>query len=463
MLWCEYQALKKRKENKMEIDVIKLQEEYFSEALEKIQEIIQIPSVRSAAQPKAPFGLGTKAVLDYAINLGKELGFKTYQDPENRYGYVEYGAGVEIFAILGHLDVVPAGDLNKWDFEPFQAQIKDGKLLGRGSFDDKGPTLINLYALKYLKDHKYQPDYCIRLIFGLTEETDWASIKAYMAIEGTPTLGYTPDGEFPVVYAEKGIIKADIIGGSEKFSLLGGEAYNCVADVVRYQGPHLTEIKTKLEQKQIETMMEDDCLIVKGKASHGSLPERGVNAALVTLATYAEVKTDSPIANFVKKHLYNDFHFSQLFPTMKDETGLLIVNNGIVEINAEKTRLTLNMRVPISYQLKDVEGPLGKELKNYHLELRNISWEKPIHMPIDSPMIKNIMQVYQDVTGVKEAKPVAIGGGTYAKAMPNCVAFGAEFDINESTMHAYNEYVKISDLQKMLEIYTKAIPLLTTK
>ncbi|WP_253301225.1 M20/M25/M40 family metallo-hydrolase [Spiroplasma endosymbiont of Phyllotreta cruciferae] len=153
----------------MEIDVIKLQEKYFSEALPKIQDIIQIPSVRSATQPSAPFRIGTKAVLDYAIKLAQELGFKTYQDPENSYGYFEYGTGAEIFAILGHLDVVPAGDLKKWDFDPFQAQIKDGKLLGRGSFDDKGPTIINLYALKYLKDHNYQPDYCIRLIFGLTE------------------------------------------------------------------------------------------------------------------------------------------------------------------------------------------------------------------------------------------------------------------------------------------------------
>lgn len=78
------------------------------------------------------------------------------------------------------------GDLKKWDFEPFQPQIIDGKLLGRGAFDDKGPTIINLYALKYLKDHDYQPDYCIRLIFGLTEETDWALIRAYMPIERTP-------------------------------------------------------------------------------------------------------------------------------------------------------------------------------------------------------------------------------------------------------------------------------------
>lgn len=447
----------------MEINVDKLLTEYFDEALQKIQDIIRIPSVRSEAKPGAPFGEGTKKVLEYVIKLGTELGFKTYQDSENRYGYVEYGSGSEIFAILGHLDVVPPGDLNKWEFEPFKPQIKDNKLFGRGAIDDKGPTIINLYALKYLKDHNYRPDYTIRLIFGLTEETDWASIKAYMETEGVPALGYTPDGEFPVVYAEKGIINVDIIGKGESFTLIGGEAYNSVADVVSYQGPYLDDIKTKLEQKNIETKVENDCLIVKGKSSHGSLPERGINAALIILATYAELNNNSMIANFAKKHLYNNFHFSHLFPDMKDETGLLIVNNGIVEINQEKTRLTLNMRVPISYKLPDVQKPLTAELKKYNLELTNISWQEALYMPVNSLMIKNIMKVYQEVTGDTHTKPVAIGGGTYAKAMPNCVAFGAEFDINESTMHSYNEYVKLDDLKKMLEIYTKAIPLLAKK
>ncbi|WFH00768.1 M20/M25/M40 family metallo-hydrolase [Spiroplasma citri] len=263
-----------------------------------------------------------------------------------------------------------------------------------------------------------------------------------------PALGYTPDGDFPFVYAEKGIINADIIGKGEPFTLIGGEAYNSVADVVIYQGSYLDDIKTRLEQKNIETKVENDCLIVKRKSSHGRLPERGINAALITLATYAELDNNSVIAIFAKKHLYNNFHFSYLFPNMKDEIGLLIVNNGIVEINQEKTRLTLNMRVPISYKLHVVQNPLIEELKKYNLELKNISWQEPLHMPVDSPMIKNMMKVYQEVTGDNYTKPVAIGGGTYAKAMPNCVAFGAEFDINESTMHAYNEYVKVDDLKK---------------
>nr|WP_241568805.1 M20/M25/M40 family metallo-hydrolase [Spiroplasma endosymbiont of Megaselia nigra] len=121
------------------------------------------------------------------------------------------------------------------------------------------------------------------------------------------------------------------------------------------------------------------------------------------------------------------------------------------------------MRVPISYKLPDVQKPLTAELKKYNLELTNIYWQEALYMPVNSPMIKNIMKVYQEVTGDTHTKPVAIGGGTYAKAMPNCVTFGAEFDINESTMHSYNEYVKLDDLKKMLEIYTKAIPLLEKK
>ncbi|AHF58016.1 Sapep family Mn(2+)-dependent dipeptidase [Spiroplasma eriocheiris] len=445
----------------MKIDLEKLQKEYFPAALESIKEIIKIPSVRGEKAPQAPFGENTKKVLDFAINLAKELGFKAYQDPENRYGYVEYGTGEKIFAILGHLDVVPTGDLTKWEFEPFNPQVKDGKLLGRGSFDDKGPTIINLYALKYLKDNGFEPDYRIRLIFGLTEETDWSSITSYMETEGTPDLGYTPDGEFPVVYAEKGILNADIVGGGENFTLIGGEAYNSVNDVVKYQGPEMSKIEAILTAENIENYVEKDMLIIKGKSSHGSLPERGINAALEALNAIAHVNSTSKIAKFVEEHLYRDYSFSKIFSTMHDESGNLTVNNGIVEINQDKTRLTLNLRVPITYHQEDVVKPLTTELAKFDLQLTDLKWENPVHMPKDSTMIQNIMQVYREVTGDHNAQPLAIGGGTYAKAMPNCVAFGAEFDIEESTMHAYNEYVKIDDLRKMLEIYTKSIPLLT--
>ena len=146
---------------------------------------------------------------------------------------------------------------------------------------------------------------------------------------------------------------------------------------------------------------------------------------------------------------------------MHDELGNLTVNNAIVEINHDKKRLTLNLRVLITYCQEDVVKALTAELAKFDLQLTDLKWENPVHMPKDSPVIQNIMQVYCEVTGDHNVKPLAIGEGTYAKAMPNCVAFGTEFDIEELTMHVYNEYVKIDDLRKMLEIHTKSIPLLT--
>ncbi|WP_425288780.1 M20/M25/M40 family metallo-hydrolase [Spiroplasma endosymbiont of Acasis viretata] len=132
-----------------------------------------------------------------------------------------------MFAILGHLDVVPPGNLEEWKISPFSPEIINDILYGRGVLDDKGPTIIILYCLKYLKDHGYQPNRRIRVIFGLTEETTWDSINTYIKQEGTPTFGFTPDGMFPLVYAEKGIINLDIIGiGHKSIVINASDAYN---------------------------------------------------------------------------------------------------------------------------------------------------------------------------------------------------------------------------------------------
>ena len=90
-----------------------------------------------------PFGNECKKALDYFLNLGKSMGFKT-KNVDNYCGYVEFGTGEELVGIIGHLDVVPALESDGWSTPPFESSIRDGKIFGRGSIDDKGPVVAAL-------------------------------------------------------------------------------------------------------------------------------------------------------------------------------------------------------------------------------------------------------------------------------------------------------------------------------
>lgn len=449
----------------MEIDVKKLLSEYFPQAYEETKKLLRIKSFMTEAEPDAPYGQGTKEALDYTIKLGQKLGFKTYQDPQNRYGFLDFGDDdKELFVILCHLDVVPPGNLEEWVTDPFEPIEKDGKLIGRGSFDDKGPTIMNLYALKYLQDHGFKSDkYKIRMIFGLTEETTWESIQAYLKDHGAAKMGYVPDAEFPVVYAEKWIVDLDIKGTlPTDFEITGGEAYNMVNDYVTYKGPKIPEIAKYLTENKIATEQKGEELIVKGKAAHGSMPWLGVNAATWLAQAMKASGIKHQVIDFIAEYLHADDSCHKLFPNIKDETGDLAQNLGIIEIKNGQQCLSMNYRVPVFTKPQEKFIPvLEAEVQKFGLKSEIVAIEDSVYVPKDSPMVQKIMQVYQEVTGDTKSEPLAIGGGTYAKAMPGLVAFGAEFNIEESTMHAYNEFVKIKDLEKMLEIYTKAIVLLT--
>ncbi|WP_338970454.1 Sapep family Mn(2+)-dependent dipeptidase [Spiroplasma endosymbiont of Labia minor] len=450
-----------------EINLNKLQGKYFEEALEQIKEIVKIPSYRSEPTASAPYGENTLKSLDFALDLAEKIGFtKIVKDKKNRYGYAEIGNAKEMMGILCHLDVVPPGNINQWVTNPFEPIIKDGKLIGRGVFDDKGPTIINMFAVKYLIDHNFLADYRIRMIFGTAEETDWDDMNAYVANEEHPAFGYTPDGEFPMVYAEKFIRDIDILGNYQcQFSLMGGSAYNVINDQVTYIGPKLQELKEFLQKNNVVSLVEkDNSLIIQGTAGHGSLPHMGINAATYALNAIYEIGINDPIAKFVHDHIHLNYNMTNIFPDgLEDETGKVTASNGIVEMNDQNQRFTLNLRIPVHANLTNLFNKLNEIIKSYGLKEKQAKLEKSVYIAKDSMIATKIMSVYREVTGEQNAEPVALGGGTYAKAMENIVAFGAEFDVNNSTMHAYNEYVTISDLQKMLEIYTKAIAKLAKK
>lgn len=447
----------------MEFNEQELKEKYFDQAIKKIKEIVSIPSYSSAPTERAPYGEGVYQVLHYAIDLAKSMGFKTYVDSENRYGYVEYGQGEEIFAILGHLDVVPPGNIEEWNVHPFKPEIINDIMYGRGVLDDKGPTIINLFALKYLKDHNYQPARRIRLIFGLTEETTWNSIETYMKKEGTPDFGYTPDGLFPLTYAEKGIIDLDIVGiGDSTIKVTAGDAYNVTCAVATVENVDLESFTSIAEKNHYRFERQDNKVTIYGKPAHGSRPSEGINAGLRTLLVLNELNIKHPLIDFVTNVLKEDTALTKYFGQYDDESGSFTINVGIVSINEQESSLGCNVRFPVHTKKEVILAELQKLLAPYNLAIRIQHYDKPLYMPLDSPIVSELMSIYQKVTNDSKSKPIAIGGGTYARSMPNCVAFGAIFDESTSTEHTYNESVKIKELWHSMLIYVRAISTLGT-
>ncbi|WP_338971769.1 Sapep family Mn(2+)-dependent dipeptidase [Spiroplasma endosymbiont of Panorpa germanica] len=443
----------------LKVDNKNLKDNYFPKALEMLKECIKIPSYLQDSQPKKPFGIGVSKVLDFIISSCNQLGFKTKVGEDYKYGYADYGDGEKLLAILCHLDVVPPGNLEQWKFDPFDPKVENGVLFGRGALDDKGPTIMNIFAVKYLMDNKFIPDYKIRLVFGLAEETTWECMQSYVKHEQLADIGYTPDGQFPLVYAEKWILDCDVLGSEQlDYEIKGGDAYNVVNDVVTYQGPKKEIISKYLKENKINNKISNELLIVEGISAHGSLPERGINAGTWLFKAMFEAGIKDNWTKLIALQFHQNFELKQIFGDLSDESGKLTANLGIFDFKKDSQRMTINFRIPVHKEVeKDIVQVLKTYLKTNGLDYKTVAIEPRVYMSKESDLVKKIMSVYQEVTGDLKTPPAAIGGGTFAKSMPNVVAFGAEFDLENSSMHAYNESIKIQELEKMLEIYTKSL------
>lgn len=178
-------------------------EKYFDEILKAVSKVIKIRSVMDKPTENSPFGEGPAKALDGVLKISHELGFET-KNVDNYAGHITYGNKGELYGILGHLDVVPEGDLNKWDSDPYELTVKEGKMYGRGVIDDKGPTIGALYALKIVSEIILKPKNTVRIILGTNEENGSKCLKYYFKKEPYPEKAVTPDGTFPIVFAEKG-------------------------------------------------------------------------------------------------------------------------------------------------------------------------------------------------------------------------------------------------------------------
>ena len=431
-------------------------ENNFSEFLNNLDRVVSIPSYYQEDSTKYPFGENIQKVLEEMIDICKELGFRTYIDSEGYYGYAEIGSGEKLVGVLGHLDVVPPGDLSKWENEPFKPLIKDGKYYGRGAQDDKGPTLAAIYALKTLLDCGFKLKYRVRFIFGTDEENLWRDMPKYVEKEEIPTVGFTPDSKFPLIYSEKGLLQCKLIAKNESGLVFkGGDAFNSVPSNIIV--PKNEELMKVLLELNYEFKDKDEVIEIVGKSVHAQVAETGINAINRYMHALTKLGKETKSGKFITENLIGYDFAEPIFELVKDEhSGELKFNVGKIEFTEENEILMIDMRIPVTYDKEKIVETLSRKAKEYGFEYIQHDYLKSIYVPLDSELITTLMSAYQEITGDMESQPVASGGATYARAMNNCVAFGCVLPGSPKTEHQPNEYIILDDIKKAMKIYMKA-------
>ncbi len=456
-------------------------EELKEEIIEKTCELIKIPSVNSESiDKKKPFGEEINRALEYTLDLGKKLGFRT-KNIDGYCGYIEFGEGEELVGIIGHLDVVPIGE--GWIHNPFEAQIEDGKIYGRGAIDDKGPVIASLYAMKAVIDIA-KVNKNVRLILGTNEERDWKCINYYKEHEKWPTIGFSPDADFPCIYAEKGIetiyFESKYNNQNEKIKIKNINCKNNAINVVpKYCMVELEINDTKILIKEvvnfIEKIKENKRLDVeieiknnkeikletKGVSAHAAHPDLGKNAISIMMQILKEVfenfEIDNDLVNFFDESIGMDFNGKKAKIYVKDESGELTLNVGDFSLENEVLKFGINLRIPVNTNFEYVEEKLEECIGNYkNLKMTIKAKQDSLYVDKNSYLVKTLCNIFNEVTG-KNDDPIAIGGGTYARAFKNVISFGANMPGNKDMCHQVDEYIKIDDLLLASKIYAKAI------
>lgn len=456
--------------------------EYESMMIQDLQKFIRIDSIENERKADMPFGQKVNDALKFVLNKGKEFGFKT-KNINGYAGYVEIGSGEHLIGILVHVDVVPSG--SGWVYPPFGGVIVDNKIYGRGAIDNKGPIISSLYSMKVLlENNMLKEGNRIRLIIGTAEETSWEGIRYYVNNEEIPNVSFTPDANFPVIHGEKGLLDFDLNmhfknknnenDGISILSIDGGDSRNMVPSksMARLFVPQkeIKEFLNKIDEynskytAKIKAIFDSDFvkLLIDGKAAHGSTPEKGINSISYMILFLNSLSTDdgdkTKFLEYYSRLIGIEYDGMSLNCNFHDVlSGNLTLNVGTIKLKDNNVKLECNLRYPISVNYNKIKNIINLKLKDTSFEYFEYEHLKPIFFSKNDSIVKKLMDVYKEVTQDNEAKPIVIGGATYARALPNTLAFGPVFPKQKELAHEPNEYIKIEHLKTITEIYGKAI------
>lgn len=427
-----------------------------NELLKDLQGLLAIPSVSTNLAE-------VERALDYVLNLAKTMGMSTKKVAGGTVGVIEVepscGESSETLGILAHVDVVDPGDLSLWEHQPFGGDICDGKIIGRGTLDDKGPLIATIYALKAAMENGNPFTKKVQIIVGTQEETEWTDMEAYVKEFPMPDYGFTPDGGFPVCNIEKGCY--DII---LEFPLEETDDY------MKPDKLYLAAISAGTAMNIVPgictaTLSSGEQISTKGKAVHSCQPEKGRNAIFdmvdeLTARGIADNKLLRVL--YMLKDMFDDYYGQKLGIATKEEyyNGEFIHKNVftpvIIQMTKDAVRVGVNVRFAYTTEDEELTEAFERLCQEHGGKIVEIGSLPAVYVSKERPFLRMLAEAYEEETPFENDFILGYGG-SYAKVMPNMVSWGPILPGMEDTCHEENEYINIEDLMTNTRLYYKAI------
>ncbi|RFB18014.1 M20 family peptidase [Bacillus sp. HNG] len=455
-------------------------QQYEEELFKDLADLVAIRSVldEKTASTNSPFGKGIRDVFDKMQEIARRDSFRV-SDFDGYAMHIEQGSGEEIVGVLAHLDVVPEGNREDWIFDPFILTEFNGELYGRGVNDDKAPALAAYYAMKILRDLGISFNRKIRLILGGAEETSWECMNHYFKHNPQPTMAFSPDGDFPIVNGEKGVVQGSFFLDSDKSSTETGThelvfidsekqwGFICERIRVVFRSSNPEKLASSLTgASKIEINDKNVTAYYIGEKQLSRNPYKGENVFFAfaedLLSLGNEITNSSDFQRFIEYKLLDDVYGKKLGLFYETEEmghstfGITFItfDGNEYELGFDYRYPKLNSKIDLSEQFKEIGSIHGLSVI-IHKKIA------PLYVDPNSTLIRNLSEAYRNVTG-KKAEVMTKGGISYSRALTNCVAFGPTFEGDNPNTHKPNEKIKIETLYKAIIIYCEAIRLLAT-
>ena len=448
--------------------------------------------------------------FDYLANLARALGLRVrndaYETLEITLPAAAAGNAAPL-AVWTHADVVTVVE-RRWTSPPFELKERNNRWWGLGTYDDKGPLLVNLLALRVLRDADLTLARPIALVVSATGEEPGADVAQCLSkLPVRPAVTLAADGEFPYASGENGRLIARVTssrGMKKRTGIKQGEFYiqrlKCLMSMntvpaearvwVMYAPPAnsnnpaldmLNRWRKVIEsyQKahpaaQYETYVQDDTLhfFVYGKPQHSDLAAAGESSildaagALVGLPLYRNGGSDLML--WLDKGIQRDPSGRALGLAYEDpDMGSTAVNPVAFERLAEDLSVLVDVRFPVGHDAAWVRERLAASIATFNKQnamALQLDWEpggyEPLRSEPPAAVARVLSEAYRLASG--EAAPAAAVTHGSARLLPAAIPFGPEWPEIDKRGQARDESISQRELQDLGTAYLSALAALAS-